>query len=185
MSSQTQPLGTPTSTTPASIPDASSPTSILTGTHVILRPLTISDVPALFSSLAGPSNASLWTYLPFAGPYDSLDAFTLYIQFLLSNVTSNGDFPFVVTNKKTRKLVGIVCLINIVPAHRRCEIGYVTFARELQRTKEATECMFLVLGYTFGLGNERVEWKCDGLNEGSRRAAERLGFRWEGRFRKQ
>lgn len=29
----------------------------------------------------------------------------------------------------------------------------------------------------------RYEWKCDSLNEASRRAAERLGFTYEGTFR--
>ena len=33
------------------------------------------------------------------------------------------------------------------------------------------------------LGYRRFEWKCDSLNEPSRRAAVRLGFSYEGRFR--
>jgi hypothetical protein len=33
------------------------------------------------------------------------------------------------------------------------------------------------------LGYRRFEWKCDSLNEPSRRAALRLGFTYEGRFR--
>jgi RimJ/RimL family protein N-acetyltransferase len=33
------------------------------------------------------------------------------------------------------------------------------------------------------LGYRRYEWKCDSLNAASRRAAERLGFRFEGIFR--
>ena len=37
--------------------------------------------------------------------------------------------------------------------------------------------VFEVLGY------RRVEWKCNSLNEPSRRAALRLGFQYEGRFR--
>lgn len=36
----------------------------------------------------------------------------------------------------------------------------------------------------FGLGYRRCEWKCDHLNAPSRAAAERLGFRYEGTFRK-
>ncbi|EPE35843.1 Acyl-CoA N-acyltransferases (Nat) [Glarea lozoyensis ATCC 20868] len=184
MSTPTQPLGAPSSSTPAQIPNASSPTSTLTGKYVSLRPLTNSDIPALFTSLCGPSNASLWTYLPFAGPYDSLEAFTSYIGFLISNISSTGDFPFVITKLSDSKIVGISCLINIVPAHRRAEIGFVTYARELQRTREATEVAYLLLNYAFGLGNERVEWKLDALNGPSKRAAERYGFTYEGTFRK-
>jgi RimJ/RimL family protein N-acetyltransferase len=33
------------------------------------------------------------------------------------------------------------------------------------------------------LGYRRYEWKCDALNEPSRRAALRLGFKYEGTFR--
>ena len=33
------------------------------------------------------------------------------------------------------------------------------------------------------MGYRRYEWKCDSLNEPSRRAAERYGFRYEGIFR--
>ncbi len=36
---------------------------------------------------------------------------------------------------------------------------------------------------TFTLGYRRLEWKCNALNEPSRRAAQRLGFRYEGTFR--
>jgi len=43
--------------------------------------------------------------------------------------------------------------------------------------------MFLVARHVFALGYRRYEWKCDALNEPSRRAAERLGFTYEGRFR--
>jgi hypothetical protein len=35
----------------------------------------------------------------------------------------------------------------------------------------------------FALGYRRYEWKCDALNARSRRAAERLGFTFEGIFR--
>jgi hypothetical protein len=44
--------------------------------------------------------------------------------------------------------------------------------------------MFLMMGRVFDeLGYRRYEWKCDALNAASRRAAERLGFVFEGVFR--
>ncbi|MFP3499088.1 GNAT family protein, partial [Pseudomonas sp. SIMBA_059] len=36
----------------------------------------------------------------------------------------------------------------------------------------------------FGLGNRRLEWKCNNANARSKRAAERFGFVYEGVFRK-
>ena len=38
-------------------------------------------------------------------------------------------------------------------------------------------------GDVFDRGYRRYEWKCDALNAASRRAAERLGFTYEGTFR--
>ena len=58
------------------------------------------------------------------------------------------------------------------------------FSRRLQRTRAATEALHLLSRHAFDdLGYRRLEWKCDALNEPSRRAAYRLGFRLEGRFR--
>ena len=56
--------------------------------------------------------------------------------------------------------------------------------RALQRSAAATEAMYLMMRRAFDeLGYRRYEWKCDSLNAPSRRAAERLGFRYEGTFR--
>ena len=44
--------------------------------------------------------------------------------------------------------------------------------------------MFLLARHVFrDLGYRRYEWKCDALNEASRRAATRFGFAYEGTFR--
>ncbi len=48
----------------------------------------------------------------------------------------------------------------------------------------ATEAQWLLMRYVFEtLGYRRYEWKCNSLNEPSRRTALRLGFQYEGRFR--
>jgi hypothetical protein len=43
--------------------------------------------------------------------------------------------------------------------------------------------MYLMMKQAFELGYRRYEWKCDSLNEPSRRAAQRLGLSFEGIFR--
>jgi RimJ/RimL family protein N-acetyltransferase len=43
--------------------------------------------------------------------------------------------------------------------------------------------MYLMMKHVFERGYRRYEWKCDALNAPSRRAAERLGFTFEGVFR--
>jgi RimJ/RimL family protein N-acetyltransferase len=64
------------------------------------------------------------------------------------------------------------------------EVGHINYAPALQRRAAATEAMYLMMARVFDeLGNRRYEWKCDALNEASRRAAGRLGFVFEGVFR--
>ncbi|MBA4350498.1 MAG: GNAT family N-acetyltransferase, partial [Rhodobacter sp.] len=52
-----------------------------------------------------------------------------------------------------------------------------------QRGRAATEAMFLMMDWAFAHGYRRYEWKCNALNLPSRRAAQRLGFSFEGVFR--
>ena len=94
---------------------------------------------------------------------------------------------------------------SAVPCHRRCarrvaprdsartcvsilrkasiEVGHLAFSPLLQRTPAATEAMYLMMRHAFELGYRRYEWKCNALNAPSCRAAERLGFTFEGIFR--
>src|SRR5699024_4510642 len=47
-----------------------------------------------------------------------------------------------------------------------------------------TEAIFLLMWRVFHVMNyRRLEWKCDALNDASRRAAKRYGFQFEGLFR--
>jgi RimJ/RimL family protein N-acetyltransferase len=77
-----------------------------------------------------------------------------------------------------------MAILNIVPEHRRLEIGWVILGAALQRTRPATEAFYLLLRRAFDeLGYQRVEWKANALNAASLAAAERLGFTSEGTFR--
>ena len=40
-----------------------------------------------------------------------------------------------------------------------------------------------MMKYAFDLGYRRYEWKCDNLNLGSKAAAKRLGFSYDGLFK--
>jgi RimJ/RimL family protein N-acetyltransferase len=73
--------------------------------------------------------------------------------------------------------------LRIEPGHGVAEVGHLVFSPRLQRTPAATEAMYLMMRHVFELGYRRYEWKCDALNAASRRAAERLGFTYEGTFR--
>ena len=75
-------------------------------------------------------------------------------------------------------------MMRIDPANGSIEIGAVIFGVGLVRTPASTEAQRLLMGHVFDdLGYRRLEWKCDALNAGSRRAAQRLGYTFEGVFR--
>src|SRR3546814_4028492 len=78
-----------------------------------------------------------------------------------------------------------VCSSDLIdPAPCVIEVGSITYPPRLQRTPAATETMYLMMRRAFDeLGYRRYEWKCDSCNEPSRKAAERLGFTFEGIFR--
>jgi RimJ/RimL family protein N-acetyltransferase len=73
--------------------------------------------------------------------------------------------------------------MEIRPAHGVFEVGFITYSPSLQRTRAATEAIYLCGDYGFSLGYRRFEWKCNNRNEPSKRAALRYGFKYEGLFR--
>jgi len=74
--------------------------------------------------------------------------------------------------------------LRIVPEHGSIEVGHINYSPTLQNTVEGTETMYLMMINAFeNLGNRRYEWKCNNLNTDSKKAADRLGFKYEGVFR--
>jgi RimJ/RimL family protein N-acetyltransferase len=126
-------------------------------------------------------DVSNWTYL-MVGPLKTLAA---YESFLQAEAAKNDPFHHVVIDAITGKAVGMANFMRIDPANGVIEIGHVAYSPLLQQTSAGTEAIYLLLRRAFDeLGYRRVEWKCDSLNDASRRAAERYGFRHEGIFRK-
>ena len=79
---------------------------------------------------------------------------------------------------------GWLTLMDIQPRNASIEIGHIWFPPRLQRTRAATEAMFLLMRHAMDdLGYRRLVWKCNALNAPSRRAAARLGFLYEGTLR--
>jgi len=74
--------------------------------------------------------------------------------------------------------------LRIVPADGVIETGHIWFTPVIQRSRQATEAVFLQAKHAFDdLGYRRFEWKCNAANAPSRRAALRFGFTFEGLFR--
>jgi RimJ/RimL family protein N-acetyltransferase len=151
----------------------------LEGRYVALEPLAVEHAADLHAALCGADDEPLWTYRP-TGPPADVPAMARLIEEHLA-VASMVTFALVPVDGPAQ---GIASYMRIDPATGQVEIAGVLYARSLQRTRAATEAIHLSMRHAFDdLGYRRFEWKCDSLNEPSQRAAKRLGFRYEGRFR--
>ena len=132
---------------------------------------------ALFQAYSG--HDAVWTYLP-VGPFHSSAQYQRWVR---ENETSTDPYFFAIQDKMSGKWAGVGSFLRITPNAGTIEVGFLTFSPLLQRTPAATEAMFLMMQWAFEAGYRRYEWKCDALNLPSRRAAQRLGFSYEGVFR--
>jgi RimJ/RimL family protein N-acetyltransferase len=121
----------------------------------------------------------MWTYL-FSGPFATLEEYTAWLE---ARENSTDPLFFAIVDGASGKATGIASYLRIDTTHGVIEVGHLAFSPLLQRTRAATEAMYLMMKQAFDLGYRRYEWKCDALNATSRRAAARLGFTFEGIFR--
>ena len=98
-------------------------------------------------------------------------------------MTDDSLVPYAVINGADSRACGVVCWNAIDTVNGAIEIGHVTWSPLMQRNVMGTEALYLLLSQAFALGYRRVAWRCDATNIASRRAAERIGFTFEGRFR--
>jgi RimJ/RimL family protein N-acetyltransferase len=148
------------------------------GRYVTLRPLNAAaHADTIFHSVQGRD--SLWDYMG-DGPFPGPEAFRASIE---NKSVSTDPLYFAILDNQSSDAVGYASYLRIEPSHRVIEVGNILYTPRLQRTRGATEAMFLMARHAFeDLRYRRYEWKCNALNEPSRRAALRLGFRFEGIF---
>jgi RimJ/RimL family protein N-acetyltransferase len=161
----------------------------LRGRYVALEPLEANrHSPALWSAVRGRDE--VWTWLA-DGPY-ATEA-DLRRSLLEKETSRDAVFFALVPHSAGRSsdagsgggaAAGYASFMRIEPAHGVIEVGNILMAPSLQRTRAATEAMYLMASHVFDqLGYRRYEWKCNAENAPSRRAALRLGFTFEGIFR--
>lgn len=163
--------------TPVALPDAVR----LPGRYCTLEHLDPEQhADDLYAAYAAAPDARDWTYLP-NGPFPTLESLRDW-----ATAAAQGADPrhYAVIDNATGRALGTLSLMRHDPKNGVVEVGHVTFSRALQRTPSSTEAQYLLMRYAFDdLGYRRYEWKCDSLNAPSRKAAERLGFTYEGAFR--
>ena len=121
----------------------------------------------------------VWDYLPY-GPFHSAAAYHRWVR-----EVEGRDDPkfFAIRDLSTLHWCGVASFLRISPEAGSIEVGHILLAPELQRSRAATEALYLMMKWAFEAGYRRFEWKCNALNKGSRAAAQRLGLSYEGVFR--
>ncbi|NNF65386.1 MAG: GNAT family N-acetyltransferase, partial [Acidimicrobiia bacterium] len=170
-----QPVGDPLGNwTPPPVPTR----DVLVGERIELAPLDATLHAADLWAEFCTAPESLWTYMGI-GPFSSSEALAYAVDHL---ARTRGWVPYALLVDDLA--VGFAAYLRIDPAIGSIEIGSIVFGPSLEKTAAATEALFLMIDHAFALAYRRCEWKCDALNARSRAAALRLGFQYEGTFRK-
>jgi RimJ/RimL family protein N-acetyltransferase len=150
---------------------------VLEGRYARLEPLALAHAEGL---MAASANATSFDYL-FDVPPKDLEDLKAYIR---QKAASEDPLFHSVIDKATGLAGGRQTFMRITPEHGVIEIGNILWGAPIARTRVATEALYLAAKYVFeDLGYRRFEWKCNDLNEPSKRAARRFGFSFEGVFR--
>jgi RimJ/RimL family protein N-acetyltransferase len=152
---------------------------VLEGRIVRLEPLRRDHLDGLAEVAFDPA---LWRFT-LARPVDraGLEA---WLETALDNAEAGAEMPFATVDQASGRAIGSTRYLNIVPEHRRFEIGWTWLATAAQRTGANREAKLLQLTHGFeGLGANRIEFKTDSLNDKSRAALLGIGAQFEGIFR--
>jgi RimJ/RimL family protein N-acetyltransferase len=152
----------------------------LNGRTVRLEPLdALKHAEDLFQSNSFDREGMNWKYLPY-GPFEKIEDYANWLQ---EKAKSDDPSFFAIIRLSDHKAVGIASFLRINPTDGSIEVGHINYSPLLQKTREGTEAMYLMMKWVFESGYRRYEWKCNALNAKSRYAAQRLGFSYEGVFR--
>jgi len=143
---------------------------MLVGKLVTLEPLEERHVPGLREAAA---DERAWTWMT-----------TRDVEAWIATALAATDvFHFAVL--RNGAVAGSTSYLNVVPEHRRLEIGHTWNHPSAWGTGVNTEAKYLLLRHAFEeLGMHRVEFKTDAKNERARAALAALPAEFEGIHRK-
>ena len=162
-------------------PRSRPPNTPMRGRSCTVEPLDVElHAKSLYDAYIKDTEHRVWTYMAY-GPFTS---FNSYHEWLCDYCTSDDPMFHAVVDADSERALGVASYLRIEPQVGVIEVGHINFSPQLQKTRMATEAMFLMMQRVFDeLGYRRYEWKCDALNARSCAAAIRLGFTFEGIFR--
>lgn len=146
---------------------------------VTLKPMEIDDIDEIFSVAC---YKEIWTHMSIA--VEQKEDVINYVNAALQAKETGAEFPFVILDSKTNRIIGSTRLMDIHKNHKRGEIGFTWLTPDYWRTAINTNCKYLLLTYCFEiLGWHRVQIKTDHENFRSQKAIERIGATKEGVLR--
>ncbi|MET3590795.1 RimJ/RimL family protein N-acetyltransferase [Mesorhizobium shonense] len=153
---------------------------VLEGRWGRLRPLDAErDAARLYRLSHDEHTEATWVDMK-VGPFATEQAFAEHVAALVADPKR----AFFAVDGPDGEALGWLCLMEARPAHHVVELGYVLYTPPLQRTRLASEALYLIMRHVFDdLGYRRLEWTCTSTNQRSRSAALRLGFVYEGTHR--
>ncbi|WP_282607826.1 GNAT family N-acetyltransferase [Pelagibius sp. Alg239-R121] len=164
------------------LPPALIPSRVpLAGDYVTLEPLDPSrHARELYEASHGNDDAlKIWDYLTY-GPYPDVASHQAALR---AQSASFDPVFYAIRSHGSGNACGQASFLDINAQNGVTEIGHIWFGPELQRTRGATEALYLMLCNAMDdQGYRRMQWRCNALNVKSRNAARRLGFRFEGIF---
>jgi RimJ/RimL family protein N-acetyltransferase len=150
------------------------------GRSVDLEPLHVRHAAELYRAAQSDPTGASFAYLGY-GPFADEAALRAFVA---GFAATHDPMAWAVRPHATGTADGWLTLMEMHPAHAHIEIGNIWFSPRMQRSRAATEAMFLLMRHAMDdLGYRRLTWKCNALNMPSRRAALRLGFTYEGTLR--
>ena len=153
----------------------------LTGETVDLRPLEKEYFPEV---IALANDKRIWEFYPYDGT--NPERMQRLLNGYLVNREEGHEYPFVIFHKKENKIIGCTHLRDMVPAHRKLEIGSTWLHPGYWKTRINSECKRMLLQYCFEtLGTLRVMLRANDKNIRSRKAIEKIGAKFEGLIRNE
>ena len=153
---------------------------ILENEKIILKPLEETDFEKLLVfSLNEPE---IWKY----SLVDAIGENRLknYINLALQGRNNKNEYPFVVIEKESNKIIGSTRFYDIQLNNKTSQLGFTWYGKEFLGTGVNKHCKYLLLKFAFEkIGFERIEFRADNNNERSIRAMKSIGCTIEGILR--
>jgi RimJ/RimL family protein N-acetyltransferase len=151
----------------------------LQGTSARLEPIDparhAGELYAASHGVAG--GEALWRFLGY-GPWADAGAFQVWLR---DCAAVHDPLFFAIREHGSGAACGMASYLNIVPKNGSIEIGHIWLAPALQRTRAATEALFLLMRYAMD-DLATGGWSGSARPRGLAQRARRLGFRFEGIF---